>query len=121
MLIGKNLKRRKGRTVMTIAAVAISMALLISMLAIAEGIWVDAVEDLEKSKEDILMVPGTELGGGLNNGHELTNKLNADTSNISVAAPFLVDILIAEPVATPGNNNGAENQEGGMVIALGII
>ena len=83
MLIGKNLVRRKGRTVMTIAAVAISMALLISMLAIAEGIWVDAVGDLEKSKEDILITPGTEVGGTLNNGHELTNNLNADTANLN--------------------------------------
>jgi ABC-type antimicrobial peptide transport system permease subunit len=125
MLIGKNLKRRKGRTVMTIAAVSISMALLISMLAIAEGIWVDAVEDLEKSKEDILVVSGGEFGGVLYNGHELTNKFNSDTSNISVAAPFLVDILIAQPTITPTNSTTNDNtdadEDGGMVIALGVI
>jgi putative ABC transport system permease protein len=115
MLVGKNLVRRKGRTAMTIAAVAISMALLISMLAIAEGIWVDAVGDLEKSKEDILMIPSDVLGGTLNNGHELTEKLNADRSNISSAAPFLMDLLIA--------NASTETvpDAGGMVIALGII
>jgi ABC-type antimicrobial peptide transport system permease subunit len=115
MLIGKNLVRRKGRTVMTIAAVAISMALLISMLAIAEGIWVDAVSDLEKSKEDILITPGTELGGTLNSGHDLTYNLNADTANVSAAAPFLMDILIANGSSTP------ESSDSGMVIALGII
>jgi len=112
MLVGKNLVRRKGRTVMTIAAVAISMALLISMLAIAEGIWVDAVSDLEKSKEDILITPGSEFGGTLNNGHKLTADLNADTENVTAAAPFLMDILIA---------NSTTSDESGMVIALGII
>jgi ABC-type antimicrobial peptide transport system permease subunit len=100
---------------MTITAVAISMALLISMLAIAEGIWVDAVGDLEKSKEDILIIPSDVLGGTLNNGHELTEKINADHSNVSSAAPFLMDLLIA--------NASTETvpDAGGMVIALGII
>ena len=53
----RNLLRRPGRSAMTIAAVAISMALLLSMLSIAEGMLQNAKEDLKVGKGDVIVIP----------------------------------------------------------------
>lgn len=85
-MILKNAFRRKGRTVMTIAAVAISTALLVSMLSIAEGILLNATMGIQESKRDIIIT--SEGTHGIINGHELANELKND-ENISSASAIL--------------------------------
>ncbi|UCH89368.1 MAG: ABC transporter permease [Thermoplasmata archaeon] len=112
-MIARNVFRRKGRTVMSILAVAISMILLISMLSIAEGIWLTAQEDVSKGREDILVTSGFIAGASeIVYGHELADRLRADTTNISESAPFDGGLLQASKI----NSN-----ESGPVIAMGLI
>jgi ABC-type antimicrobial peptide transport system permease subunit len=86
-MILRNAFRRKGRTAMTITAVAISMALLISMLSIAEGILINAQTGIEESKRDIII--SAEGAHGIANGHGLIKDLKT-TGNISDASAVLV-------------------------------
>ncbi|NIP33347.1 MAG: hypothetical protein GWN18_00330, partial [Thermoplasmata archaeon] len=53
----RNLLRRPGRSIMTGAAVAISMALLISMTSVSEGIKDSAEAPLLESREDLVIAP----------------------------------------------------------------
>jgi putative ABC transport system permease protein len=85
-MILKNAFRRKGRTVMTITAVAISTALLVSMLSIAEGIMLNATMSIQESKRDIIIT--SEGAHGIVNGHELANDL-MDDENVSHASAIL--------------------------------
>jgi putative ABC transport system permease protein len=86
-MILKNAFRRKGRTAMTIFAVAISMALLVSMLSIAEGILLNAQLSIKDSKRDIIITG--EGAHGIANGHELVDSLHSDKENISSASAIL--------------------------------
>lgn len=86
-MILRNAFRRKGRTAMTITAVAISMALLVSMLSIAEGILINAQTSIEESKRDIII--SAEGAHGIANGHGLVNDLKAN-ENISDASAILL-------------------------------
>jgi ABC-type antimicrobial peptide transport system permease subunit len=87
-MILRNAFRRKGRTAMTMLAVAISMALLVSMLSIAEGILQNAVSGIEESKRDIIITgEGTH---GIVDGHQLVKTLKAD-ENVSAASAILGD------------------------------
>jgi ABC-type antimicrobial peptide transport system permease subunit len=73
---------------MTIIAIAISMALLVSMLSIAEGILQNAITGIEESKRDIII---TGVGShGIVDGHELVSTLKED-ENISAASAILGD------------------------------
>ena len=95
-MIARNVFRRKGRTSMSVLAIAISMLLLLSMLSVAEGLWQAAVDDISKGREDILVTTGNFVGSTeILYGHELANILRADTENISEAAPFDAGFLIA--------------------------
>lgn len=93
-MIFRNLLRRKGRTAMTITAVVISAALLVSMLSIAEGIVYNATKKLRESKRDIIISSsGYQIGSssihGIVNGHAFVEELKSDTSNITEASPLL--------------------------------
>jgi ABC-type antimicrobial peptide transport system permease subunit len=85
-MILENAFRRKGRTAMTMMAVAISMALLVSMLSIAEGILDNAISGIQESKRDIV-ITGEGIHG-IVNGHELTNTLLGD-ENVSSSSAIL--------------------------------
>jgi ABC-type antimicrobial peptide transport system permease subunit len=85
-MILKNAFRRKGRTAMTILAVAISMALLVSMLSIAAGILENAVSGIKESKRDII-VSGEGIHG-IENGHGLADSLLED-ENVSATSAIL--------------------------------
>jgi len=76
MLNVKNIFRRSGRTTMTVIAVAASMALLISMNAISEGLLQNARDNIEKSKVDIGISTGE--GHGIEGGHTLMDTLKKD-------------------------------------------
>ncbi len=61
----RNLLRRPGRSIMTSAAVAISMALLVSMASVSEGIKDTARLGIVESREDLVVSPeqGARLAG----------------------------------------------------------
>ena len=65
----RNLLRRPGRSIMTGAAVAISMALLISMASISEGIKDTARLGIVESREDLVVSP--EQGARLERAHAM--------------------------------------------------
>lgn len=71
---------------MTMMAVAISMALLVSMLSIAEGILDNAISGIKESKRDII-ITGEGIHG-IVNGHDLTNTLLED-DNVSSSSAML--------------------------------
>ena len=113
-MIARNVFRRKGRTSMSVLAIAISMLLLLSMLSVAEGLWQAAVEDISKGREDILVTTGSFVGSTeILYGHELADILRADTENISEAAPFDAGFLIASSLN--------QAYEPGTVVAMGLI
>lgn len=85
-MIMKNAFRRKGRTTMTVAAVAISMALLVSMLSIAEGILLNAQLGIQESKRDIIV--SAQGVHGIVNGHDLVDEMVAN-ENVSAASAIL--------------------------------
>ncbi len=72
----KSLMRRGGRTTMTVIAVATSMALLISMQAISDGLMQNARDTIDKSKVDISI--SVTDGHGLENGHTMMTTLKTD-------------------------------------------
>ncbi len=117
-MIVQNLLRRKGRTAMCIAAIAISTALLVSLLSVAEGIWQNASQAIITSREDIVIYPNLPSGGGtvirqgINNGHRLADELRSDSTNISEVSPMHMWLLQVSP----------ENlQSSGIALALGVI
>ena len=121
-MIVQNILRRKGRTTMCIAAIAISTALLVSLLSVAEGIWQNASYSILSSHEDIIIRPNLPPGGGLpviNNGHRLANELKLDTTNISEVSPttlWWLEINPAQPAA-----KSTIPPKSGVVVSLGII
>ena len=113
----RNLFRRKGRTVLTIGAVAISTALLLSMLSIAEGLYTTTVETVNRSKEDILITTQEFENGifdnGIENGHLLAGEL-AGNKNYSMVSPFG---LGAFQTLVPGEDNKSKD----LVFAMGFV
>ncbi|MEW5761275.1 MAG: FtsX-like permease family protein, partial [Candidatus Thermoplasmatota archaeon] len=69
----REIRRRKGRTGMTIIAIALSVSLLISMNSIAEGLLQSALKDLNESKRDIIMM--TEGKYGIESGHRIADDI----------------------------------------------
>lgn len=131
-MILQNLLRRKGRTVMSIVAVAISTALLVSLLSVAEGISQNAINSIESGNEDIIIRPNLPIGGGIpvmNNGHKLANEFRADTTNISEVSPMSVWFLNAERATSDSNSNpldflgttSSDSDLSGVVLSVGVI
>jgi ABC-type antimicrobial peptide transport system permease subunit len=107
---------------MCIAAIAISTALLVSLLSVAEGIWQNASYSILSSHEDIIIRPNLPPGGGLpviNNGHRLANELKLDTTNISEVSPTSLWWLEINP--TQPTDKSIIPPKSGVVISLGII
>jgi ABC-type lipoprotein release transport system permease subunit len=81
---------------MTITAVVVSMALLLAIQAVAEGMFSYIYDDIRKSKIDI-SISGTEGYGmppahDIVDGHQLAEALE-DDPEVKVAAPLLADRL----------------------------
>ncbi len=142
-MIIENVFRRKGRTLMCITAIAISTALLVSLLSVAEGIWQNASYSILGSREDIIIKPNLPSGGGtvirqgINNGHKLADEIKSDTINISEVSPMHLwwlqitttnaDSNIESPVLA-GNlpvelpdDLTSNVSHSGVVLALGVI
>ncbi len=84
----KNLLRRKVRTAVTIFAVAVSMALLISMMSIAEGMMLYVENEVKKSKEDMTITSGGRMQGG----HALVEEL-VGMDEVESASAQLTDVV----------------------------
>ena len=131
-MIIQNLLRRKGRTIMCIVAIAISTALLVSLLSVAEGIWQNAQFAILSSHEDIIIKPSVPSGSifpVLNNGHSIADELKKDTTNISEVSPMTIWPLKFNLVHdnfsdNQGSQGDTENQgptESGIVLSIGVI
>jgi ABC-type antimicrobial peptide transport system permease subunit len=114
-MILKNLLRRKGRTAMCITAIAISTALLVSLLSVAEGIWQTGSFSIISSREDIVIRPNVPTSGGrrvINNGHKLADDMKSDTLNISEVSPMHLWFLEIQTLTESSQNNGTNNELG---------
>ena len=115
-MIIRNTFRRKGRTAMTMLAIIISMALLVSMLSIAEGLLNNAISGIEDSKRDIIVTG--EGVHGIINGHEIINSLKAQ-ENISAASSILgTDPLEALTLNYIDPNSNEEGESSALGIGL---
>ncbi|UCF08531.1 MAG: ABC transporter permease [Thermoplasmata archaeon] len=116
-MILKNAFRRKGRTSMTIVAVAISMALLVSMLSIAEGILYNAEMSIKESKRDIII--SGEGTHGMVNGHGLVSELKGDENISSASAVLITDWseLLVLNITDPGKGIN----ENFLAIGVGLV
>ena len=97
----KELRRHKGRTVATAGAVAISMALLVSMLSISDGIIATVESSIADSGADLLVAApyDTDFAGG----HAIASNLTAwnDVENASPVLRALVRIDSGKDGTTP--------------------
>jgi len=96
----RNLLRRPGRSIMTVAAVAISMALLVSMFSVSEGIKASAEAPLLESREDLVVAPDQ---GMIEGAHDMAGDLTA-WEEVDFATPVLYhDMRIGLPPKEPGD------------------
>ncbi len=116
-MILRNVFRRKGRTAMTVAAVAISMALLVSMLSIAEGILYHASMGIQESKRDIIIA--SEVSHGIVNGHELVRSLKDDENIFAASAHLITDgsELLVLNITDPAS----DTYKNFVALAVGIV
>lgn len=87
----KNLRRRKARTVLSIAGVSLAITLAIIMFSISEGIRESTDEIIEKSGIDLLILPkGGDIffgSGEFNKGRELADEINSSSPQIKATYP----------------------------------
>jgi ABC-type lipoprotein release transport system permease subunit len=109
----RNLLRRPGRSIMTGAAVAISMALLVSMFSVSEGIKDSAEAPLLESREDLVVAPDQGM-------IEMSHAMAADLTSwgeVDFATPALYhDLRTLLPPKEPGDPGRLKTVE-----AFGII
>ena len=109
----RNLLRRPGRSIMTGAAVAISMALMVSMFSVSEGIVDSAEAPLLESREDLVIAPDQGMVEG---AHSLSADL-AGWDEVEFATPALYhDLRITLPPREAGEDRRPKTVE-----AFGII
>ena len=89
----RNLLRRPARSVMTGAAVAISMALLISMASVSEAIKDTARLSVEESREDLVIAP--EQGAMVEGAHAVVANVSL-WSEVAFATAAAYHELTAE-------------------------
>jgi ABC-type antimicrobial peptide transport system permease subunit len=124
---------------MCIIAVAISTALLVSLLSVAEGIWENASYSVLSSKEDLIIMPqlpgGSGTRWGISNGHKIADHIKSDQLNISEVSPMYTGILNImndqnsdEPSSQPSPNISLNSDIDDLitdlpsvVISIGII
>ena len=109
----RNLLRRPSRSIMTCAAVAISMGLLISMFSVSEGIKDSAEVPLLESREDLVINPDQ---GRIGESHTIAADI-ASWDEIELATPALYQdmrVLLPEPDSVDGTFPK-------VVEALGIV
>ncbi len=85
-MVVNNILRRKGRTLITIIAVAVSCALLVSMLSVSEGILANARDAIAKSKDDI------RISGSITGLHDMMEKFDED-ERVQLTNPSLYHSL----------------------------
>jgi putative ABC transport system permease protein len=109
----RNLFRRPMRSIMTGAAVAISMGLLISMFSVSEGIKDSAEVPLLESREDLVVNPDQ---GKIEGSHAMADTLGT-WQEVDFATPALyVDMRVMLPAPDGGGERYPK-----VVEALGIV
>jgi putative ABC transport system permease protein len=109
----RNLLRRPMRSIMTAAAVSISMALLISMFSVSEGIKDSAEVPLLESREDLVVNPDQ---GKIEQSHAMADEISS-WQEVEFATPALYqDMRVMLPVPDGGGDRYPK-----VVEALGIV
>lgn len=106
----KELRRHKGRTAATVTAVAIAMALLVSMLTISEGIIATVESSIRDSGADLLV--GAPYDANFPAGHAIAANLSS-WQEVEFASPAL-QALVTVSSGVPGTTNITP-------LALGVI
>jgi putative ABC transport system permease protein len=95
----RNLLRRPGRSIMTGAAVSISMALLISMFSVSEGLVESTEAPLLESREDLVVQPDQ---GMIEGAHAMAEEM-ASWDEVDFATPALYhDLRVMLPPKDAG-------------------
>jgi len=95
----RDMSRRRGRTLMVILAVAISTALLVSMLSVAGGLYRTLIESQEGDLQDIVVAaPGDQ---GMRNGHALAAEVD-DVAGVRASVPVMTALFGEVSVTIPG-------------------
>src|SRR2546422_904375 len=105
----KELRRHKGRTLATAAAVASAMALLMSMLSISDGIITTVESDIRDSTADLLV--DAPYDTNFPNGHGIAANFTS-WPEVEFASPALRSLVTVHVTGAPGANLSA--------VALGI-
>jgi len=87
--------KRKKQAYLTVLAVGISVVLLISMKGIADGIFHNTLDDINKSKSDIVISGSNH---GIVNGHSISSSISA-MPEVNRVFASLTDVLA---VRAPG-------------------
>ncbi len=112
----KNLKRRAGRTGLTITGVTLAIAFTVIMFSVGEGIKSSARDMIEETGIELFVVPKEshpliqEFFGGfyLEDGRELANEMKTQNPMIRAASPELMEyVYISKPDETQNNVNNA--------------
>ncbi len=85
----RNLLRRPGRSIMTGAAVAIAMALMVSMFSVKEGIRDSVIREIIESNEDLVVIPEQGMVEG---AHSMAGSLTL-WEQVEFATPVLLSTL----------------------------
>ncbi|MGA1822545.1 MAG: ABC transporter permease [Thermoplasmatota archaeon] len=90
-LIQKRLLRRWGRNSLTVLAIAISFAMLLSLSSVAWGIHLSSQERMKDPPRD-LVISSIGFNPSIHNTHEVVRELLDDRTNISSAMPMLTQL-----------------------------
>lgn len=110
----KNLRRRSGRTGLTITGVTLAIAFTVIMFSVGEGIKSSVRDLIEETGIELFVVPKEshplvqEFFGGfyLEDGRELANEMKAENTMIRAAAPELTEyVYITKPDEELDTNN----------------
>ncbi|WP_455391527.1 ABC transporter permease [[Eubacterium] cellulosolvens] len=123
----RNLRRRYGRTSLTITGVALAIAFTTIMLSIGEAITESSSEILEETKVDLLVEPVEFLPlvqeffsyFELHNSRTIANSMLENNSKIRAASPWLnKNLFIAKH---PGEINTSKPPQFALITAKGTI
>lgn len=113
----RNLLRRPGRSIMTGAAVAISMALLVSMFSVSEGIKDSAEAPLLESREDLVVAPDQ---GMIEGAHGMAGDLSS-WQEVDFATPALYhDLRVVLPPKEAGDPERPKTVEAFGIVPYGF-
>ncbi len=97
----KNLRRRSGRSALTIMGISLAIALTVVMFSLSSGIRGSVDSLIQESGVDLFVgSKGSDLilgGMDIQKGRDVANELSKNNSDIRAAYPLLMESLYASP------------------------